>query len=146
MSEFPRLRSFGGRNVIQTSAGAVSPEQADGPSLLLDIGSALPALDGVAVQADSLLSAPGGWKLYLRARPAWFRYSEDRRRKWCPVAVHAEDDRGGAYRSAFGGSTGRSGHEEVVLKFLPLDPLARGLKLTFRAAGEEVPVSFGLPS
>jgi hypothetical protein len=117
----------------------------DGPRLHLDIGAALPRIGGVAVQADSLFSWPGSWRLYLRATPTWWRYSEDGARKWSPVSVHAEDDRGGTYLTTFGGSTRypardelgheeAASHEELALRFLPrLDPLARALKLTCRA-------------
>jgi hypothetical protein len=101
----------------------------------------------VVVQVDSLVSRPGGWELYLRARPGWFIYSEDRMQKWDPASVHAEDDLGREYISSFGGSTGHPDHEELALDFLPpLDPRARRLTLTFRAAGEQVAVAFHLPS
>jgi hypothetical protein len=130
--------------------------QADGPRHHLDIGAVLPPIDGVAVQADSLFSWPDSWRLYLCATPTWWRYSEDDGRKWSPVSVHAEDDRGGTYLSTFGGSTRYPGrdelghaeavsHEELALLFLPrLDPLARALKLTCRGAREEVAVDLDL--
>jgi len=130
--------------------------RADSPLRYLDIGAALPRIDGVAVQADSLFFWPGSWRLYLRATPTWWRYSEDGGRKWSPVSVHAEDDRGGKYLSTFGGSTRYPGrdelgheeavsHEELALRFLPrLDPLARALKLTCRGAREEVAVDLDL--
>jgi hypothetical protein len=121
--------------------------RSDGPDFHLDIAAALSPLYGVVVQVDSLVSRPGGWKLYLRARPGWFIYSEDRKRKWDPATVHAEDDIGGEYVSSFGGSTGHPDHEELALHFLPpLDPRARRLTLTFRAAGDQVAVAFQLPS
>jgi hypothetical protein len=67
--------------------------------------------------------------------------------KWDSTSVHAEDDLGGGYVSSFGGSTGHPGHEELALDFLPpLDPRARSLTLTFRAAGEQVAVAFDLPT
>jgi hypothetical protein len=117
----------------------------DGPRRHLDLGAALPPIDGVTVQLDSLFSWPGSWRLYLRAMPGWWKYSEDRSRKWSPVSVNAEDDRGGTYVSNFDGSTGHRDHEELALRFLPrLDPLAHALKLTFRGASEEVPVALGL--
>ena len=117
----------------------------DGPPHHLDIGVALPPIDGVTVQVDSLFSGPGSWRLYLRAMPGWWKYSEDRRRKWSPVSVHAEDDRGGTYVSDYGGGTGHRDHEELALRFRPrLDPLAQALKLTLRGASEEVPVTLGL--
>jgi hypothetical protein len=119
--------------------------RSDGPACHLDIAAALPPVHGVVVQVDSLVSRPGGWKLYLRARPGWFIYSEDRMQKWGPASVHAEDDLGGGYISSFGGSTGHPGHEELALAFLPpLDPRARRLTLTFRAAGEQVAVALDL--
>jgi hypothetical protein len=120
--------------------------RSDGPACHLDIAAALPPIHGVVVQVDSLVSRPGGWKLYLRARPGWFIYSEDRMRKWDPASVHAEDDLGGGYVSSFGGSTGHPGQEELALNFRPpLDPRARRLTLTFRAAGDQVAVAFDLP-
>lgn len=120
-------------------------QRADGPRHHLDIGAALPPIDGVTVQVDSLISWPDSWRLYLRARPGWWDYSEDGQRKWSPVSVHAEDDRGGTYLSTFGGSTGHRNHEELALQFLPrLDPLARALKLTCRGASEEVVADLGL--
>lgn len=119
----------------------------DGPACHLDIAAALPPLYGVAIQVDSLVSRPGGWKLCLRARPGWNLYSEDGRRKWDPASVHARDDLGGGYASSFGGSTGQLDHEQLALRFLPrLNPLARGLTLSFRAAGEQVIVALDLPS
>jgi len=119
----------------------------DGPACHLNIAAGLPPLYGIAIQLDSLVSRPGGWKLYLRARPGWFIGSEDGMQKWDPVSVNAEDDLGGGYVSSFGGSTGRSGHEELALRFLPrLNPLARRLTLRFRAAGEQATVAFDLPS
>jgi hypothetical protein len=121
-------------------------DRSDGPACHLDIAAALPPIHGVVVQVDSLVSRPGGWKLYLRARPGWFIYSEDQMQKWDSASVHAEDDLGGGYISSFGGSTGHPGHEELALNFLPpLDPRARRLTLTFRAAGEQVAVAFDLP-
>jgi hypothetical protein len=120
--------------------------RSDGPACHLDIAAALPPIHGVVVQVDSLVSRPGGWKLYLRARPEWFIHSEDQMRKWELASVHAEDDLGGGYVSSFGGSTGHPGHEELALNFLPpLDPRARRLTLTFRAAGEQAAVAFDLP-
>jgi hypothetical protein len=121
--------------------------RADGPRRHIDVGAALPPIDGVAVQVDSLISWPGSWRLYLRATPGWWNYDDDRNRKWNPVSVHAEDDRGGTYVNTFGGSTGPwpRGYEELALRFLPrLDPLARALKLTCRGANEEVVVDLGL--
>jgi hypothetical protein len=79
--------------------------------------------------------------------PGWWSYSQDRRRKWSPLSVHAEDDVGGTYLSIFGGSTGHGDHEELTLSFLPrLDPLARALKLVFSTAAEEVAVDLTLAS
>lgn len=121
-------------------------DRSDGPACHLGIAAALPPIHGVVVQVDSLVSRPGGWRLYLRARPGWFIYSEDQMQKWDSASVHAEDDLGGGYISSFGGSTGHPGHEELALNFLPpLDPRARRLTLTFRAAGEQVAAAFDLP-
>jgi hypothetical protein len=45
--------------------------RADGPRHQLDIGAALPPIDGVVVLADSLISGSGSWRLYLRVTPSW---------------------------------------------------------------------------
>jgi hypothetical protein len=120
-------------------------QRADGPRHHLDIGAALPPVDGVAVQVDSMISWPGGWRLYLRATPGWWSYSEDRHRKRNPVRVHAEDNRGGTYVNSFDGSSGHGDHEELALRFLPrLDPLARALTLTLRGASGQVAVDLRL--
>ena len=131
-------------------------QRADGPGHHLDIGGALPPIDGVTVQLDSLISWPDSWGLYLRAMPTWWGYSKDARRKWSVITVHAEDDRGGTYLSTFGGSVGHAGHEEpgheeevsyeeLTLQFRPrLDPLAHALTLTFRGANEEALVDLRL--
>ncbi|HCU93734.1 MAG TPA: hypothetical protein DHU96_13810 [Actinobacteria bacterium] len=121
--------------------------RADGPRHHLDPGTALPPIDGVAVQVDSLISMPGHWRLYLRAMPGWRDSGGDGRRRDL-VSVHAEDDLGGRYLSNFGGSGAwPRGREELGLRFLPrLDPLARALKLTFRGASEELAVDLGLGS
>lgn len=122
-------------------------DRSDGLACHLDIAAALPPLYGVAIQVDSLVSRPDGWKLYLRARPGWFVFSEDRMHKWDPASVNAEDDLGGGYLSSFGGSTGHPDHEQLTLGFLPaLDPRARRLTLRFRAASEQVTVAFDLRS
>jgi hypothetical protein len=131
--------------------------QSDGPRHHLDIGAALPPIDGVSVQVDSLISGPGVWRLYLRATPRWWKYSEDGNRKWPPATVHAEDDRGGMYLSTYDGGTWQPngeepgpgeeqfGHEELALRFLPrLDPHAQVLTLTFRGADEKVLVNLRL--
>jgi hypothetical protein len=120
-------------------------QRADGSPLHLDICAALPPIDGVAVQVDVLTSMSDSWRLYLRATPGWWSYSEDGHPKRSPVSVHAEDDRSNTYLSAFDGSTGYRGNEALALRFLPrLDPLARALTLTFRGASEEVLVDLGL--
>lgn len=121
-------------------------DRADGARLHVDIGSAVPALSGVVTRLDSLSSGPGTWRLFLRAVPEWFAYSEDGRRKWTPVSVYAEDDLGGGYVSRFGGSSGQGDHVEVTLTFLPrLDPLARRLTLTLRGGAEKVAVVVDFP-
>jgi hypothetical protein len=118
--------------------------RADGSPRHLDICAALPPIDGLAVQVDVLISMSDSWRLYLRATPGWWSYSEDGHRKRSHVSVHAEDDRGNTYLSIFDGSTGYRGNEALALRFLPrLDPLARALTLTFRGASEEVLVDLG---
>jgi hypothetical protein len=116
-------------------------QQADGPRHHLDLAAALPPVDDTAVQLDSLISEPESWQVYLRARPGWWAYSEDRHRKWAAMSVHAEDNLGGMYLSNFGGSTSHDDCDELILRFLPrLDPLAGALKLTFTGTGEQVAV------
>ncbi len=119
--------------------------RADGPRRHLDLGTALPPVDGVAVQLDCLISMPGSWRLYLRAMPGRRDSGEDGR--WRDMlSVHADDDLGGAYLSNLGGPAAwpRDG-DEFGLRFLPrLNPLARALKLTFRGASEELAVDLSL--
>jgi hypothetical protein len=126
--------------------------RADGLRLYRDIGVALPAVDGVSIHLDSLISLPGSWLLYLRARPRWRNYSPAGQREKDPVSVHAEDDRGGSYLGSYARNTGLPSEEELAgerlmerdelaLQFLPrLDPLAQALKLTFQGAHEEITV------
>jgi hypothetical protein len=134
-----------GRLPARWSGMLDAARQPDGPWHHLDIGAALPQIDGLTVQLDSLISQPGSWQLYLRAAPGWRNYSEDGHRRWSPVSVYAEDDRGGTYVHNLGGSIGHRGHEELTLQFLPrLDPLAHTLTLTFRGTVDEVPVDLHL--
>jgi hypothetical protein len=121
-------------------------QRTDGSRHHLDIATDLPPVDGTAVQLDSLISEPGTWRVYLRARPGWWKLSADHRRKWAAMSVHAEDNLGGMYLSTFGGSTGHSDYEELALRFLPrLDPLAHALKLTFAGAADQIAVEVRLP-
>jgi hypothetical protein len=118
---------------------------ADGLAHHLDIAADLPPVDGTAVRLDSLIAEPDDWCIYLRARPGWWTYSEDRHRKWAAMSVGAEDDRGRRYVSTFGGSTGRGDHEELILRFQPrLDPLAGSVKLAFTGAAGQVVVEVRL--
>jgi hypothetical protein len=129
--------------------------RADGPRYQLDIGAALPPIDGVVVLADSLISGSSGWRLYLRVTPNWWNDSEDDRRR-AHVSVYARDDRGGLYLSTLEGSTRhrdldepvheeRVGHEVMALRFLPcLDPDARALTLTFGGVDGEIAVDLRL--
>jgi hypothetical protein len=122
--------------------------RAGGPQLYRDIGVALPTVGGVSIDLDSLVSLPGSWQLYLRARPRWRNYSRAGQREKDPASVHAEDDRGGSYLGSYVRNTGllneeerAAEQEELALRFLPhLDPLARALKLTFQGAHEEITV------
>lgn len=129
--------------------------RADGPRHHLDIGVTLPPLDGATIQADSLISSPDSWRLYLRARPGWWNYSTEDHSRRSRFSVHAEDDLGGLYLAEFDGYTGRPFQEEeeefgrdhagFALRFLPrLDPFARALKLTCKGASEEVALHIGL--
>lgn len=118
----------------------------DGPPLHLDIAAVLPVEEGV-VRADSLVSEPGSWRVFLRAEPGWWLYSDDGHHKQAVVSVRAEDDLGGMYVSQFGGSHPHGGREEVTLRFLPrLSPLARAVTLTFAGTGDQVSLEVRLPS
>lgn len=125
-------------------------EMADGPRLHLHVGTILPALDGIILGIDTLVSGPDpreSWQLYLRAAPRRWRYSEDRQRKWSPLSVHAEDDLGGMYLSIFDGSSSYNGYDDLTLRFRPrLDPLARSLTITVRGVNEEVAIDLSLAS
>jgi hypothetical protein len=126
--------------------------RADGTQFYRDIGVTLPAVDGVSIRLDSLISLPGSWQLYLRARPRWRNYGPAGRLAQDPVLVHAEDDRGGNYVGSYARNIGvltfeetaresLGGREELALEFLPrLDPLAGAIKLTFQGAHEEITV------
>lgn len=130
--------------------------RADGPRHQLDIGAALPPIDGVAVLADSLISGSDSWRLYLRVTPSWWSHGEDNRRQPTRVSVYSQDDRGGTYLSTLDGSTRnldldepayeeKVEHEVLALRFLPrLDPNARALTLTFRGADEEIAIDLRL--
>ena len=138
-----------GRLPVSWTGMLSAARRADRPRHQLDIGAALPPIDGVVVLADSLISGSGGWRLYLRVTPGWWSYGEDNRRR-AHVSVCARDDRGGMYLSILDGSTRhrdldepadeeRVGHEVLALRFLPrLDPDARALTLTFRGVDEEI--------
>jgi hypothetical protein len=120
---------------------AMPVDRSDGPSHHLDLGITLPPIEGMTLQLDSLISAPSGWSLFLRANPRWWRYRDDRRQKWSPLALSAEDDRGRLYQHKFGGSAGLDGHEELSLRFSPrLDPLARRLRLTCTGSAEQITI------
>jgi hypothetical protein len=126
--------------------------RADGPQLCCDIGASLPAVDGVRIRLDSLMSTPGSWRLYLCARPRWRNCPPAGQPDTGPVSVRAEDDRGGSYLASYARNTGYPSdeeraeertpdREELALQFLPrLDPLAGALKLTFQGAHEEIAV------
>lgn len=114
-------------------------DSSDGPTHHLDLDTALPSLDGVRLHLDSLVSEASTWQIHLRAWPGWFRYAEDRRSRWSPLDVRAEDDRGGHYLSLSGGGSARDDHERTALRFLPrLDPAATRVGITFRARDAEV--------
>lgn len=117
----------------------------DGIAYHVDIAADLPPVDGAAVQVDSLISEPGIWRVYLRARPGWWKLSADHKHKSDAMSVQAEDNLGGKYLSIFDGSTGNSDYEELALRFRPrLDPLAQDLKLTFTGTTEQVAVDLEL--
>ncbi len=124
--------------------------RAGGPQFYRDIGVALPAVDGVSIRLDTLISLPGSWLLYLCARPQWWNSGPAGRLAEDPFSVRGEDDRGGSYVGSYARNTlvltpeetaRESGGERVefALEFLPsLDPLARAIKLTFQGADEEI--------
>ena len=126
--------------------------RAGGPRFYRDIGVALPAVDGVSIRLDTLISLPGSWLLYLCARPQWWDYGPAGRLAEDPFSVRGEDDRGGSYVGSYARNTlvltpeetaRDSGGKrvELALEFLPrLDPLARAIKLTFQGADEEIAV------
>ena len=121
-------------------------DRTDGALQHLDLSVPFPHVDGTVVRVHSLVSEPGIWRVYLRAEPGWWTYSADRDRKWAVMSVAAEDDLGGMYLSQFDGSRGGGDHEEVTLRFLPrLNPLARGLTLTFSGAAEQLTLELQLP-
>jgi hypothetical protein len=123
-----------------------------GPRFYRDIGVALPAVDGVSIRLDTLISLPGSWLLYLCARPQWWNHGPAGRLAEDPFSVRGEDDRGGSYLGSYARNTlvltpeetareSGGGRVELALEFLPrLDPLARAIKLTFQGADEEITV------
>lgn len=134
---------------VTDDAASATPDATDpaGPRHHLDLGVTVPALDGITLQLDSLFSTRSGWSLRLRATPRWFRYRDDGKRKWSPVAISAEDDRGHSYSYRFGGSSGRDGHEYVTLQFTQrLDPLTRRLRLTCTGSTNQVTLDVDLPA
>ena len=117
----------------------------DGPGRHLDVTAELPRIDDTTIRLESLGTERHGWRLYLRATPGWWRYSEDRTTKWAVVTVAAQDDRGGTYVESFGGSGGHGDHDEACVQFQPaLDPLARAVTLTFRGTSTQVAVRVDL--
>lgn len=128
--------------------------RADGPQLHRGIGVTLPAVDGVSIHLDSLVSLPSGWHLYLHSSRRG-RGRADRRKRGL-IAVHAEDDRGRRYLASYDRSTGAPEseepagepameREELIARFIPrLDPLAWTLRLTFQGAHQEIPVDLAI--
>jgi hypothetical protein len=107
----------------------------------LDIGAALPPVDGITTWLDSLICGPDTWRLHLRARRGGDHLGGP------GLVVSAEGDAGGTYHSEFDGGTGWADHEEFALRFLPrLDPQARKLTLTVSGTSEEVTVELDLVS
>ena len=119
---------------------------ADGRPFHLNVGASLPASDGVELAVGALVSEPSTWLITVTASPGWWRYSEDRHRKWARFDAFAEDDLGGSYVSKFGGSGGAESHEDIKLQFRPrLDPTARTLRLVFQGDREALTVDIALP-
>jgi hypothetical protein len=120
---------------------------ADGPQRHLDLGAAVPELGDLRVQLDHLAFGPDSWRLYLRAKPSWWGYSEDGHYKWELATVRVEDDLGGRYVPNFGGSSGERDYEDLKLEFVPrIDPLARRLSLTFGTDDAEAVMDLDLVS
>ena len=83
----------------------------------------------------------------VSAAPSWWQYSEDRRRKWAPFHVWAQDDRGGHYMSIFAGSAGAEGHEDLTVRFRPRrDPDVRLVRIVFEGPDTALPVEVALPT
>jgi hypothetical protein len=141
----PVTRQRAGDDSRGRDAMADAVDRSDGPRHHLDLAITLPPIEGITLQVDSLISAPSGWSLFLLASPRWRRYRDDRRQKWSPVELSAEDDRGCLYQYKFGGSAGRDGREELSLRFSPrLDPLARRLRLTWTGSAEQITIDVDL--
>lgn len=122
-------------------------ERTDGPLHHVDLGITVPPIDDMNLELASLLSAPGSWRLPVRAHPRWPRWRDRQRRKRNLVEITAEDDRGCLYLSELGGGSGRDGYEELSLQFRPrLDPLARRLRLTCTGSSEQIAIDIDLPA
>jgi hypothetical protein len=119
---------------------------ADGIPRHLDISAALPPVNDLVVQVDSLVSERESWKVHLRGEPSFWTHSADWKHFWPAMLAHAEDDLGGLYLSQYFGSPSQGGHEELTLTLLPrLNPLARGVTLTLTHATEQVTIELRLP-
>jgi hypothetical protein len=119
---------------------------ADGTPQHLDVSAALPPVDDLVVQVDSLVSERESWRVHLRGEPSFWTHSADGENWWPALLAHAEDDLGGLYLSQYFGSPSHGPHEELTLTFLPrLNPLARTLTLTFTHAAEQVTIELRLP-
>lgn len=117
----------------------------DGPAHHLDLGAALPSMEGVELHLDSLLSEPDAWRLHLRAAPRWWKYDDDRRTQRSPVSVGARDDRGGTYVGVVDGGSLRHDYEQLAFRFAPrLDPSASRVELSFIGPNEELAVTVEL--
>lgn len=117
----------------------------DVPGRHLDVTAELPPIDGTTIRLESLGTERDGWRLYLRATPGWWLYSEHRATKRAVVMVAAEDDRGRTYPASFGGGGLYRDYEEASVLFQPaLDPRARAVTLTFRGTDTQVAVRVDL--
>lgn len=118
--------------------------ESDGRRFHLDARIYLPPLDGVVLRLDSVISEPNMWWVYIRPEPSLGPEDSDVT-PWPEQSLFAEaqDDLGGTYVSMFG----RGSREELALRFLPrLNPLAQGVKLTFRLSSQEVSVDLSFVS
>jgi len=120
-------------------------DRADGPRHHLDLGIALPPIDGMILQLDSLISAPGAGRCSCAPVPGGGATGTTGAASGAGWRSAPKTTGGSPYQYSFGGSAGRDGHEELSLRFRPrLDPLARRLRLTCAGSAEQMAVDLDL--